>query len=172
MCNVSRIKIVKWNVGHVFYWQSDVLRRTYVAREVRFSSPRLKSVECGRLVSFSFTIMFFMKWCPWLNTNILKSSSIERVASAPAWLLGEAAVLLAAGWAGRGGAGLWLAHCWAERGWDWLVDMCQIYASGSFKNPRSFDDFIFCKSDVLTFCDQLRFWGGVCCDCDRAIEFK
>ena len=59
-----------------------------------------------------------MKWCPWLNTNILKSSSIERVASAPAWLLGEAAVLLAAVlcWAGLG----WARLDWAGLGWAGL----------------------------------------------------
>ena len=45
------------------------------------------------------------------------------MASAPAWLLGEAAVLLAAGWAaGLGWAGLgWAGLGGAGRGCDWLT---------------------------------------------------
>ena len=113
------------------------------------------------IIFFYYYVKFFVNEVLDLNTNISKSLSIKGVASAPALLYAcvagrQAAGLAGLGWAGLGWAGLgwaglgsrlrgWAGIGWAGfeaavllarlggagRVWDWLADMCQIYASGS-----------------------------------------
>ena len=98
------------------------------------------------IIFFYYYVKFVVNEVLDLNTNISKSLSIKGVASAPALLYacvaGRQAAGLAGlgsrlrGWAGIGWAGFEAAVLLARLGgagrvWDWLADMCQIYASGS-----------------------------------------
>ena len=90
------------------------------------------------IIFFYYYVKFFVNEVLDLNTNISKSLSIKGVASAPALLYACVAGLgsrlrgwAGIGWAGFEAAGLLAGLGGAELGWDWLADMCQIYASGS-----------------------------------------